>query len=275
MKRHLTAPLVSALMVSPGYAQLRVDFNLSATAGENAPDQQSSYRRYDAVDQAASFPLRTYSAFGNSVGVQVSFPNTNDVALRRVVNRDAASDAAWGTKNLNLLTDWIGVDSRIQNGTYNGTSGTPTLLTITLSALPPGTYQWTSFHHDTANINTDFQLEVSSNNGATFAPLAGPNADSTFTITDSSTGGNPASSETFNDTTVAESLPSTVKFEFTKAGEDDVILRFAPRSTAEADRAFFIINGFQLALATDSDGDGLIDSEETAAPRRYRWRRLQ
>jgi len=131
-----------------------------------------------------------------------------------------------------------------------------------ISDLPNGTFQWRSYHHDTENIHTDFQVEISVDGGTSYAPIAGPNAGGTFSVTDSTAGGTPASSQTYDSSTPINDLPSTVTFEFTTSNFQEVILRFAPHSTGEVHKDFFVMNGLEITLAKDTDGDGLLDSAE-------------
>jgi hypothetical protein len=78
----------------------------------------------------------------------------------------AGNDANWDNSlgYLNLITDWLGTETRTAsggNGNFDGVNGTPTYLTLTLSGLGAGEYDRTSYHHDTESMNTDFTLEPS------------------------------------------------------------------------------------------------------------------
>ena len=95
------------------------------------------------------------------MAVTPDWPNTTDNRVRQMIDRSAVNDAQWGGDKLDLLTDWIGIDTRTTsggNGDWDRTPATtPTYLTLALSGLPAGTYEWTSYHHDTEQIWADVQ----------------------------------------------------------------------------------------------------------------------
>ena len=69
---------------------------------------------------------------------------------------------------LALVTDFLGIDTRTGNGglgNWDGTTGTPTYMTLTLSGLGTGIYNWTSFHHDTEHVHGDFAVWVDTGSG--------------------------------------------------------------------------------------------------------------
>lgn len=246
-------PFIPALTLAQG--QLLVDFN--STSQDGGPHNESGYNAFDAPHEGATPPSgQTYTAFGTSVTVTPTWPNSTARTVRQFIDRGAGNDSNWGSTNIDLLTDWIGVDTRsgTGNGTYDGNSGTPTYLAISLGGLPAGTYDWRSFHHDTENIHTDFQVEYSVDGGGTYSAVNGPNPGGTFPGTDSSPGGNPASAQTYDDSTPKNDLPSTAAFSFTANAGQDVVIRFAAHSIGTVHKDFFILNGFEVESTSPASG---------------------
>jgi hypothetical protein len=254
--RHLLT-VTAALTVFSAAAQgqnLLIDFNSS----QGGPaENEAGYQAYDADHEVpASFGPRPYSAFGTSVSVTPAWPNTTADTVQQAIDRGAGNDANWLGNNISLLTDWIGSDSRTGNGgngdwARDGTSD-PTYMTLTLSGLPAGPYSWLSYHHDTENMWSDFQIEVSIDGGATYsAPLDLQMTSSTPGGTpDSATGTGLGPIDGSADPDPAN-LPSTAHLMFSADGTNDVVFRFAPFADGVDDAAvhkqFFGMNGFAVA----------------------------
>lgn len=233
-------------------AQLLVDFNSSTQDG--GPNNESGYQPFTAPHEGSTPPVGvTYPAFGSSVTVTPSWPNSTSPNVRQFIDRNSGNDSNWGSSTVNLLTDWIGCDCRTGNGgngNFDGTIGTPTYLILTLADLPAGNYSWRSFHHDTENINSDFQVEYSVNGGSTYTDLPG-----IFTITDSTDGGTPESAQRYSDSThTKDTLPSTVNFTFTVGSGQDVLVRFAAHATGQVHNDFFLMNGFEVESTAPPTG---------------------
>ncbi|MFP6859556.1 MAG: LamG-like jellyroll fold domain-containing protein [Roseibacillus sp.] len=264
----LSSLIVAACGPLSGQALL-IDFNSNQNAGgssvgfdpQDAPSAhlETGYQGYHADHEvAAEFSLGTYSAFGgvNNITILPSWPDTTDPRVMQSIDRGGGNDANWGGTKLDLITDWIGADSRPGqggNGVYDGVTGMPTRLILTISGLPFGNYSWRSYHHDTEHMNGEFIMEVSTDEGATFVQVGGVHR-----VTDSTPGGSPASPMTYNGTTDPASgdpadLPSTIETSFTATGVDDVLIRFTPHSTAQVHQAFLVVNGFELELQTVLD----------------------
>jgi len=246
-------------------AQLLVDFN--STTQDGGPNNESGYQAFSAPHEGATPPSgQSYSAFGTSVTVTPTWPNTSNNNVRQFIDRGAGNDANWGTSTINLLTDWIGCDCRPGNGgngVFDGVSGTPTYLVIELESLPAGDYSWRSFHHDTENINADFQVELSVNGGSSYTTIPGP-----FTITDSTDGGTPESTQRYRDNAFTkDTLPSTVNFNFSATSGQEIHLRFAAHSTGLVHQDFFLINGFEIASLAPATGPTNIELSPTAVAR--------
>ena len=87
----------------------------------------------------------------------------------------------------NLLRDWIGTDSR------DADEANSDVLTLTLSGLPSGNYNWLSYHYDANNQGTFFDVVVTDASGtvtttgvAQSSGLADPNTFTTAIVSDGS-----------------------------------------------------------------------------------------
>ncbi len=249
-------------------AQLYIDFNSMTQDG--GPHNQEGFQPYDAGhERAEDFIPRDYFAdfFGEEYEITITpeWPNTTDNRTRQMIDRGNGNDANWLGDEVDLLTDWLGADSRPANGGHGDWNrddefSTPTYMTLTLAGLPDGGYSWLSFHHDTENIWSDFQVEISTDGGETWTdPILKE-------MTDSTPGGNPASLETFQgfDSPDPRDLPSCFRAEFVSNG-DDVVFRFAPFADgvdpSGVHKQFFAINGFEL---TELDRTTLVACIEAA-----------
>lgn len=233
----------------PASGQLMVDFN--STTQDGGPTLQDGYQAYNAAhENAGTFTTQNFTAFGTTITVTPGWPNTTDARVRQMIDRAAGNDNNWGGDKLDLLTDWLGIDSRTANG-GNGNwtrdvGSTPTYMTLDLGGLPAGSYQWTSYHHDTENVWCDFQVEVSIDGGTTY----GPPID--MQMTDSTAGGNPASplAYTGNPDPDPRNLPSTLTLPFDANGIHHVVFRFTCFADGVDPQAvhkqLFGINGFDL-----------------------------
>ena len=249
---------------------LLVDF--SSTSQGGGPNLQVGYQAYDAGHEAiADFVTRSYPAFGTSINITPAWPDTTDARVQQMIDRGNGNDANWddASADLQLITDFLGIDTRTSNGgngNWDGTNGTPTRMTLTLGGLPAGSYAWTSFHHDTEHVHGNFQVELSTDGGVSFADLG-----SDFYMSDSTPGGNPDSAtDGAGGTQVgpdASTLSSTATFQIEATGVDDVVVRFTPLSGVLGNgvhNQIWGINGFELSASVDADGDDLADSFEQA-----------
>lgn len=223
------------------HAQLRVDFN--ATNMEGGPHHLTGFQAYNAGHEvAADFTAaRSYAAFGTTISLTAQFPDSADARTKQMLDRGAASDASWQGAWPDLLTDWIGIDTRTANGgngDYDGTTGTPTRLLLRLGSLPAGTYTWRSYHHDTQDQNGNFRVQLSTDGGTTFTTVG------TFEMTAGT------ASEDAAQTGVPDpdprNLPSTVTFPIAASGTQDVVVAFVPLSGGGISGQFFGCNGFEL-----------------------------
>ena len=254
MKVALVAVLTLLLMVGSASAGiiLRVDFNSnqdgggdSSTAGDPglsvANQNQPGWSSYHANHEvAAEFSTANYGG----ITVTPAWPNTTDNRVRQSIDRTAGFDSSWdnAAADLDLVTDFIGIDTRTGNGgngNWDGTTGTPTIMSLAIGGLPAGDYVWTSFHHDTEHVHGTFAVWLSTDGGSNFAQLADG------LMTDGTAGGNP-DSLAIEDGPDAYSLPSTYTTSFTANGADDVVLQFAPYSGVAVHRQIWGMNGFVI-----------------------------
>ena len=239
---------------------LRVDFNSNQDGGGNSntaddPSQsaaahnQEGWSSYHANHEA---PDEFATADYDGITITPAWPNTSDNRTQQSIDRGAGNDGNWDDSagDLNLVTDWIGIDTRTGNGgngDWDGATGTPTYMTLTLGGLNAGVYGWTSFHHDTENVHGTFAVWVSTDGGATFEQVEDG------IMTDSTDGGSPASDATEIGPD-AYTLSSTYQMTIAATGAD-VVLRFAPYSNTGVHRQIWGMNGFELEqLVTDSAG---------------------
>jgi len=255
MKKCIAAVLMLLLMASFASASvlLKVDFNSnqdgggdSALAGapnlSEAVHNQAGWSSYHANHEV---PEEFGTAVYGGISVTPAWPNTTDARVQQSIDRGATNDATWDDSlgYLNLVTDFIGIDTRTGNGgngDWDGVTGTPTYMTLALGGLAAGDYNWTSFHHDTENVWGPFAVWISTDGGANFAQLADG------LMTDGTEGGTPESPERYSGPD-PYALPSTYTTSFTANGTDDVVLRFAPYSDpAGVHREIWGMDGFVL-----------------------------
>lgn len=260
LRAPITKPVLALLLTTFGAsAQLLVDFN--STSQDSGPHPEAGYNSFDAAHEnsAQIAGVRNFSAFGSSVAVSVDFPDSTGNRVEQMIDRGGGNDANWSGNNINLLTDWIGVDTRTGNGgngNYNGVIGSPTRIAFTVENLPGGNYHWRSYHHDTEHMNGLFLVEFSTNGGGAYTPVTGPGARGAFRQTDSTPGGSPASAQTYNGIPDPDpaNLPSTVDFDFTAVGGQDVMVRVIPLSSSAGVHAqFAVINGFEITQISAPD----------------------
>lgn len=247
-------PVVLCPLLSTGplaAADLLIDFN--STNQEGGPHNQSGYQFYNAGHEvAADFQAaRSYNAFDTTVSLKVTWPDTTLNRVQQMIDRPASNDANWSGQKLDLLTDFIGIDTRTGEGgrgNYNGSTGLPTRMVFRLAGLPTGPYSYRSYHHDTEHVHTSFGVEISTDGGTSYAPMQGP-----FQGTDSTTGGNPASAQTYTGSGNQDpsTLPSTVNLNLIAQAGQDVLIRYTPYSNAAGPHVqLFAVNGFELRALT-------------------------
>ena len=241
-KQILSGAIALTSLTAAANASLWIDFN--STSQDGGPHNDALYQAYNnAHENAAGFTTMNYNTTFSqtgaaTVGVTPTWPNTTDNRVQQMIDRGAGNDNQYtnpGPYGIDLVTDWIGIDTRTGNGgngNFDGTAGTPTWLDISLSGLDAGSYNWTSIHHDTENVFTNFNVYVDGS-------LAGSGYQS-----DSSAGGNPDSGANRTD-----GPASTFSTSFMADGTNPVVIRFEPLSGELGNAVhnqLFAVNGFQL-----------------------------
>ena len=129
-------------LVCPGLA---VDFN--STNQDGPAHNQDGYRAYDAAHEVSNtFTTMSYDVVfpftgAATVSVTPEWPNTTDPRVRQAIDRSLTFDMNWMGDKLDLLTDFIGSDSRTANGgngDFDGVTGTPTYMTLSVERPPGG-----------------------------------------------------------------------------------------------------------------------------------------
>ncbi len=275
MMRRVYSVLVTLfLLVGLCSGQLMIDFN--STTQDSGPhnDDLGGFSAYDFAHEGGDgygpWTTESYSAFGTSVTVTPDWPNTTAINAEQMIDRTATFDVNWFDVDsdlsnegfpilgVDLVTDFLGIDTRTANGgngDWDGTVGTPTYMHLSLGGLPADTYNWQSFHIDTEHVHGEFEVMISTDGGTTFSPL--PNG----IMADATPGGNPDSEVSgFLDSVAFDSQEA---FEagamytatFTADGTSDVVLQFAPLAQEAVHRQIFGINGF--VLTADETGGGV------------------
>jgi hypothetical protein len=193
---------------------LKVDFGVAGSPVEQG------FAPYNAVSTLpATFDTLIYGALGANTGVGLSWQEGASDLASAVTDR--GSDII--TSSPDLLRDWAGTDNRV--------TGNP--LTITLTGIPAGDYEWSSWHHDPVDQTGEFSVTV---NDATGASVTG----AIFITT-----GNPAIGDVTLFTAAIESN-----------GTDDITLVFDKLYEEGDQKAFFVINGFTLVKSTGTSVPG-------------------
>jgi hypothetical protein len=214
MKKQIVSMFL-CLSVGLGVAQAQLMIDFGQTGGTAAVEP--GYQGYFATDKnAASFTAQSYTAFGTTVTVKAGFAPGAAAAGMRAIDRGTDDGI---TDHVNLLRDWIGFDTR--------QTGDP--MTLTISGLPAGTYQWLSYHHDAHDQTGIFSVTVKD---------AGGSATTTGIDISNTTG------------STVRTLADATKFStvITANGKDDVSLVFHQTSPSNpVATAISVINGFELA----------------------------
>lgn len=264
---------MAALICGFCHGQLFVDFN--STSQDDGPhnDTAAGFSAYDAGHEVdADFVTTNYDAFGTTIALTPSWSNTTDNRVQQMIDRGAGNDANWGDATsdlgqtppvfgLDLITDFIGIDTRAGNGgngDWDGTVGTPTYLDITMGGLPANAYYWQSTHIDTENVHGDFAAWISTDGGSSFVQL--PDGVGTA----ASPGGSPEAAGTVfaaTNSVEAEAAGARYSANFSADGTSDVVMRFAPYAGDAVHRQIFALNGLvvqEVAPVPEPNAGGLM-----------------
>ncbi|MCE5187446.1 MAG: carbohydrate-binding protein [Planctomycetaceae bacterium] len=207
------------VVMSPGAAHsLNVDFN-GNSYGSVIEQTQSGFQVYNARNEVpGDFVARQYSAFGTTVTITPSWAAGATAAAMQSWSRGNSYGYSTAPGDmLDLVIDWIGTDQR--------EVGDP--MTLTISGLPAGVYEWRSYHHDTQNQTGHFSVTVN---------------DAAGSVT--MTGLQVSSSQSLSDVTLAD----VTKFDttITSDGVNPVTLVFEA-TDAPNYNTMFVMNGFEIA----------------------------
>jgi hypothetical protein len=197
---------------------LRIDFSLTNGVVEEG------YQAYRADHEVpATFTAQSFTAFGTTVTLLPTWATGATAAAMQMIERpdDDASEAK------NLVRDWIGTDGR--------QPGDP--MTLTISGLPAGTYNWVSLHHDPQDQTGIFDVTVNDAAGSTTTTGIDISDVSVLTLADM----------TRFATTIICNGTDPVSLAFTRTSPVD------PVATA-----FFVMNSFELTL--ESTGGAMLPS---------------
>jgi hypothetical protein len=234
--------MVLVCMTAPAGAEpLKIDFN-STSQDNNGPHLQEGYQAYDAAHEVADdFVTREYAAFGTTVSLTPTWPDTTDNRVQQMIDRTTSGppveswDANYEGTLLDLVTDWIGIDARPGNG-GNG-ADQPTSLDLTLAGLPAGAYRYLAYHHDTENQNGDFTISVTDADGT--------RTIGTFEMTASSEGANTPNPVNPGPGISPMELPSTIHFPIVSNGEP-IIIEYQITEGANVHESFLGVNGIEV-----------------------------
>lgn len=207
------------LLVAPSQAaSLSVDFN-GNNWGSVIVETQTGFEAYNARNEVeADFVSRIYSAFGTTITVTPTWaPGVVEAAMQSWWRDNAYGYSTDPADMLDLVIDWIGTDQR--------EVGDP--MTLTMSGLPAGTYDWLSYHHDMQNQTGHFSVMVNDAAGSAIT-----------------TGLQVSSSQSLSDLTLAD----VTKFEteIVSDGANPVALVFEATDTPNYN-TMFIMNGFEIS----------------------------
>jgi hypothetical protein len=184
---------------------LRIDFSQKTTP------IQTGFQGYVAEHEVANtFLPQSFQVDGNTVTVKIEWPAGTANTAKQMIDRGANDNQEMN----DLLRDWIGTDGRVAK--------VPLILTI--SGLPSGSYEWTSFHHDNNDQTGIFNVKIADAQGTTIKSGI-----------DISNGNLPVNLITV--------LKSTIK-----SDGSDVKLTFEMNSYPDNSTSFFVMNGFTVSL---------------------------
>lgn len=184
---------------------LKIDFSQKTTP------IQSDFQGYVAEHEIANtFVSQSFQVKEKTVSIKIDWPAGTANTAMQMIDRGANANQEMN----DLLRDWLGTDGRVAK--------VPMILTI--SGLPPGSYEWTSFHHDNNDQTGVFNVKIADAQGTTIKNGI-----------DISNGNLPVNLVTV--------LKSTIK-----SDGNDVKLTFEMNSYPDNSTSFFVMNGFTVSL---------------------------
>ncbi len=247
--KHITS-LILLSLAQLGHAQLLVDL------GVTGANLQSGYQAYAAANVVPNPAPVAYTAastgFASPVTVDVDallnsvVVTTNTPAnLFRVINRTpAAGNTNLPTTLPDVMRDWIGVTQLAGQA--------ETVLRITVTGLPDGDYNWTSYHHDINDQTGLTDVSVAANGGSPVTSVV----DQSNGITQVANGNNNA----FLGSVTGTNTPTTFVTPFSIIGGGSFVFTISPQvapNTAAlvpsqfAQTAFAVINAFEISAVPE------------------------
>ena len=184
---------------------LKIDFSQKTTP------IQSDFQGYVAEHEIANtFVSQSFQVKEKTVSIKIDWPAGTANTAMQMIDRGANANQEMN----DLLRDWLGTDGRVAK--------VPMILTI--SGLPSGSYEWTSFHHDNNDQTGVFNVKIADAQGTTIKNGI-----------DISNGNLPVNLVTV--------LKSTIK-----SDGNDVKVTFEMNSYPDNSTSFFVMNGFTVSL---------------------------
>jgi len=208
----LSGVMYLLMAVSTTQAELKIDFT------QNGGAVEAGWQGYFADQEVlSSFTTQSFSVFGATISITPTWAAGAVNATAQMYLR-AGGNYQWTGAHDDLLRDWIGTDNR--------QAGDP--LTLTIRGLPAGGYTWLSYHHDGDNQTGLFDVTVNDARGS-----------KTTTDVD------------ITDTRVTDLIVdfqdiSTFTTTIFSNGTDGITIDFHHQENSPTDRAFFVMNAFEL-----------------------------
>lgn len=212
MKMKISLVLVAAMLISASAnASLLIDF------GRFDTPIQEGYQAFQASHENALelYTPQDFEAFDTTITLSVDWGYLPRWVSMQMIDRGGDD----GSDTPDLLRDWIGTDGRYYGGP----------LTLTISGLPTGEYNWLSYHHDTEDQTGIFDVVIVDADGERTIPG--------IDISDGQKGANIVNlADVTKLTTTLVSDGSDITLSFASVFGDDAV-------TAEK---FFAMNGFEI-----------------------------
>jgi hypothetical protein len=184
---------------------LRIDFSQ-----KNKPVQSGFHGFFAEHEVANTFIAQSFMIGEKQVTVKVEWPAGTPNTAMQMIDRGNNANSEMN----DLLRDWIGTDGRVAK--------VPLLLTI--SGLPSGSFEFTSFHHDNNDQTGIFNIKIEDSTGTSIkSGIDISNGNLSFDLV-------------------------TVLKSAIKSNGSDVKLTFEMASYPDNSNSFFVMNGFTIGM---------------------------
>lgn len=132
--------------VNQGGAPVPGDPANGASSLHNEAGYQSHHVTHEVAVEfvTANYQVSFMLSGTTAVSLTPTWPSTSANAVMQMIGRSDGQAATWVGEKGNLLRDWIGIDSRTTVpgglGPWDGVTGNPTYMHLTLGGLPSATY---------------------------------------------------------------------------------------------------------------------------------------